>query len=495
MLKELSPIKLAFLALTLVGVFLLVYLPHYNYNYPLHIDEWHHIDQATRFGNYGEYFEILQSEWETRFSGLEMCFHFVLFLLSYVADLVLFYQFLPAAWAVVAAAVIFYITYRKSNDNFLIAWLAVIFFASIKSNVNLTGLWFFTPLTFAIPFIYLYVYLFSEGLRLKNKKYILTSFFIMLFLIPVHSISVLFALPLLFILGGIYSRYILREYKFFSIFLIVPAAGLLFYQGLIGGRWSEIFIGLFERLKFSYGWGVLELQNSIFEVYSLAGLILAVAGVLYLITAKRIKNNLAFVLWPFTVAFLIIFYHATGSSILSPFQRNLYYLALGLPILSAYGLFGFLLLIKKLVGRLSFKEEIAAYLTRIVWFLAILTVLTFTFINYTKVPEGLEVYHVINESEYEALKFLRNQPAGRILATPYISTAALAVSGHEPYASIYFRSKYRFLVERFFSASDCQERLEMIGEVVEPIYIVTPYKMDCGWPLIYSSSTIIYKVN
>ena len=495
MLKELNPIKIAFLALTLVGVFLLVYLPHYHYNYPLHIDEWHHIDQSIRFGNYGQYFELLKNEWETRFSGLEMGFHLFLFLLSYLADLVLFYQFLPAIWAVLAAAIVFYITYQKSHKSFLTAWLAVVFFASIKSNVNLTGLWFFTPLTFAIPFIYLYIYLFSEGLRQEKKKYILLSFLIMLGLIPTHSISVLFSLPLLLALGIFHFRYILREDKFFSIFLIIPAVGLLFYQGLIGGQWSRIFVGLFDRLKFPYGWGVLELQNSIFEVYSLIGLILAAGGFLYLIIAKKSKDNLVFILWPLAVALLIIFYRIAGFSLLSPFQRNLYYLALGLPILSAYGLMGINHLLKLLLAKTKFSEKNIKDIKNIGFGAIVAVALCFTFINYTKTPDGLEVYRVINESDYQALKFLKNQSAGRVLATPYISTAALAVSGHEPYASIYFRSKYRFLVERFFSASSCEERLQMIGEVVEPIYIVTPYQMDCGWPIVYSGSTLVYKVN
>ena len=40
-------------------MFVLVYAPHATYRFPLHVDEWHHVTEWLRLGNYGEYFEVL----------------------------------------------------------------------------------------------------------------------------------------------------------------------------------------------------------------------------------------------------------------------------------------------------------------------------------------------------------------------------------------------------------------------------------------------------
>ncbi|KKP88935.1 MAG: hypothetical protein UR94_C0045G0001, partial [Parcubacteria group bacterium GW2011_GWA2_36_10] len=118
--------------ITLIAVFILVYQPHFNYPMPLHIDEWHHLSEALRMENYGEYFQALKAEATNKFSGMEIGFHFFLFLISWIFDLVAIYQFLPALWAAFSALAIFYVTYKKTNKNFWLAWLAIIFFASIR---------------------------------------------------------------------------------------------------------------------------------------------------------------------------------------------------------------------------------------------------------------------------------------------------------------------------------------------------------------------------
>ena len=91
-----------------------------------------------------------------------------------VTNLVLFYKFLPAIWAVFSALALFFLVYKKTND-FYLGILAIIFFASIKSNLNLLGLWFFTPLTFSIPFILLYIYFFTEGIEKRDNQMIFWS--------------------------------------------------------------------------------------------------------------------------------------------------------------------------------------------------------------------------------------------------------------------------------------------------------------------------------
>ena len=186
--------------------------------------------------------------------------------------------------------ILFAIILNKTS-RFYIAILAIIFFASIKSNVNIMGLWFFTPLTFSIPFIFLYIYLFTEGIQKQNKKYILTSLVIMLFLIPVHSISVLFAIPFLAIYALIHYKYLLREYKFFLLFLLIPVIGIFFYSQIFNLTIVDSLAEIFQNLQFRQGWGVLELKNSFAEVYSLTGYLLAFLGLVFIIKNKTYQYH------------------------------------------------------------------------------------------------------------------------------------------------------------------------------------------------------------
>ena len=332
--------------ITLIFTFLLVYQPHLSYHLPLHVDEWHHISESIRLSNYGEYFDVLRSTSSIRFGGTEMGFHFFLFLLSWLFDLVSIYQFLPAIWTVVTSLVLFFVTYKKTNQNFYIAWLSMIFFISIRSNVNLTGLWFFTPLTFSIPFVFLYTYFFTEGIEQQNRKYLLYSLLIVLFLIPIHSISVLFALPAFLIYLIINHRDATKQYKYLLAFLLVPIFGILFYKYTLNIPWPDLFYKLFDNLQFKYGWGVLELHNALTEIYHWLGYFLAIIGALFVLISKNNKKYTFYLLWPITTFSLVIIYKLTGISYLSPYQRNLYYFVISLPILSAIGFYSLLSILR-----------------------------------------------------------------------------------------------------------------------------------------------------
>ena len=323
----------------LILIFLLILSPRINNPYPTHIDEWHHITESIK----------LDYKSPTGLTAAKAGFHYVLLILGSLTNLILVYKFLPALWVILTALILFHIIKNQTNHlkhSFLIAITTIIFFASIKSNANLTGLWFFTPLTFSIPFIYLYIYLFSKGIQEQNKKLIIYSLAIMIFLIPIHSISVLFAIPLLTIYLLSNLNYLKKEYKFFLIFLLIPIIGIIFYMQIMNLGFMPAIADILSQLQFKHGWGVLEANNSPFELYSPIGYILAILGVFYLTTNKEnLKKYLIHLIWPITILISILIFKQTGVSYLSPYQRNFYYFAISLPFLSALGLY---YLIKKI---------------------------------------------------------------------------------------------------------------------------------------------------
>jgi len=493
--------QIALLLITLVFAFFLVYKPHLNYPYPFHVDEWHHVSEGMRLGNYGEYFQFLRIIEDARFNGIEIGFHFLLFLLSFFFDLVLIYKFLPAIWICVSVATLFYVVYKKSDHNFMLAWFSTLFFISIKSNVNVLGLWFFTPLTFAIPFIFLYVYYFSEAIEKQNKKFIIIGSAIMALVIPIHALSVLFFIPALLIYLRINARYVAKEWKFFSLFLLVPILGVLFYKYTLAIPWPQLLGHMWTHLQFKFGWGVLEVKNSLVEIYSWIGYILAVVGVLFIILDRNTKKYALFLLWPATTFLLIIIYRLTGVSYLSPYQRNLYYFAISLPILSALGLFGILEMVKTQLEDLKFGSSlIPDDAKKLIYGGVIFLVMILAFISYYNIPKQLELYQAIDNNDYEALSFLAKLPeGGTVVALPLLSSAIYPISGHEPLASVAFYgdSTKRQQLYDFFVTADCQDLNTRISYGIQNYnikYILTKIPINCDWPLIYQKNNFIYKV-
>jgi len=475
--------KIFLLVLALIAVFLLVYTPHYNYPFPRHIDEWHHITEAIK---------LQQGEYSGGIIGYRIGFHVLVLLLSKITNLVLTYQYFPAIWAVFSALVLFYVVYKKTDKQFYIAFFAVIFFASIKSNVNITGLWFFTPVSFSIPFIFLYIYFFTEGIEKQKKKFILISLAIMAFLLFFHSISVLFAIPLLLIYSLIKFKYIKKEWKTFSLFLIIPIIGILFYRFVTKNPWGSLARNLAQELQFRYGWGVLEIDNSFLEVYSLIGYILAFIGIVFIFRdMKNMKKYLVYGLWPIVVLASLVIYRKTGVSYLSPYQRNLYYFAISLPILSALGLDYLFKLIKKSMD-MEFNQVARETLKKTLLVVIFIMVIFFTFKSYWNIPKNIDLYQIIDNDEYQALLFLSTLPKSTVMAPPRISTALYAISQHKAVGTYFFYGD-RLACELFFSSEDCRERQKILDRY-EVRYVLSKSRIDCGWDLIYNKKDYIYKV-
>jgi len=469
------------LALILILTFFLIYTPHLSNPYPIHVDEWHHITEAIK---------LKQGKTPFGFSGLELGFHMILLIISIPTNLVLIYQFLPAIWTAFTTLILFYITRQKTTqfkNNFFIAIFTIIFFASIRSNVNITGLWFFTPLTFSIPFIFLYFHLLTKGIEKQNKKLIIYSLIIMLFLLPIHAISVLFAIPIITIYLLINYKYLIKEYKFFSLFLLIPIIGLLFYKFIMKIPFKILFNHLINSIQFKQGWGVLELNNSPFELYSLTAYILAIIGILFIFTYKStLKKYLIYLLWPLIVLISIFIFKQTGISYLSPYQRNLYYLTISLPFLSALGLFYILELIKIQINKINIKNKKIVY--KIIQIILIIIIISLTFNFYFNLQNQVKLYRAIDTNDYQALEFLSQFPPAKIMAPAMTSTAIFPISGHNPVGTIVFYGN-RKDVEAFFQTTDCNIKNQIL-EKNKVKYIYSKQPIECNWELIYTKTNI-----
>lgn len=487
-------IHLIIIGLTALAVFALVYSIHWNYHLPYHIDEWHHIGQAVRLGNFGEYFQVLKGVQANRFSGLELGFHLFLYFLSFVFNLVSVYQFLPAIWAALSALAIFFVVYKKTDDNFWIGWLSMVFFASIKSNVNITGLWFFTPLSFSIPLIFLYFYFFSEGLEKKNNQYLLISLAIMILLIPTHSISLLFALPALAIYSLINFKKVIEQPWIFIAISALGAAGLFFYMRMINLDWLPAISHLWTSLQFRYGWGVIEARVPLTDLYSQLGYLTALIGLIFIIVQKKSKRYSLYIIWPITVFIMMAVYLATGISYLSPYQRNLYYFALAMPFFSAFGLYSLAIWIWSYSSKWQIKNELLRVIKYALLALTAIIVGLMVFSDYYRTPEQFGLYQAISADDMEILNYLAELPRSTVMAPPILSTALLAVARQDPVGDLLFYGNVKY-VSDFYMGEDCAEQKKIIDSA-KAKYIISPFEINCdfGNLIKYNASDYLYRI-
>lgn len=487
----LSKDQILIITLILALTFFLVFSPHFANSYPLHIDEWRHITEATK---------LIENPQINGFASIEIGFHIFLAILSIPFNLVLIYKFLPAIWAIISALTLFYIIKNKTSflkSSFFITALSLIFFASLKSNVNIGGIWFHTPLTFSIPFIYLYIYLFTEGIQKQNKKYILMSLPIMALVTITHSISLLFAIPFLIIFALLHPSYLKKEYKFFSIFLLIPLLGFLFYKSLFNLTSLETISQLTTQLLFKHGWGVLEVNNSPFELYSPIGYALAIIGTVTILANKNLRKKLLiFPLWTLTILTYIIFFKITGISPLSPYQRNLYYLAISLPFLSAYGLFHIFnqIAIQINNSKIENKKQFYKYIKIILIALTIILI----FAQYYSVPQNLKLYKVIDKQNYKTLQYLSTLPQNnnsKIMAPASIAPAIFPITKQEPVGTIFFYGNRKDADNFFKDSTNCTEKTKLLKKYNSQ-YILSKKPLNCTWKIIYNqTNNTIYKTN
>ncbi|MFA6422665.1 MAG: hypothetical protein WCV92_04675 [Candidatus Buchananbacteria bacterium] len=481
------------IALTAVVVFFVVFKIHLDYHFPYHVDEWHHISESIRLGNYGEYFQVLRMEQANKFTGIEIGFHFFLFLFSFVFNLVSVYQFFPAIWAVLSILALFFVIYKKSN-NFWLAWLSIVFFASIKSNVNITGIWFFTPLSFALPIIFLYFYFITEGIEKYNKKYLLVGMALMLLLIPIHSISVLFSIPALIVYCLFHYKKVLKNSLFIYLLLAVILAGLLFYKYVFGTTWLGIIPSIIYNVQFRYGWGVVEDKMSLFALYSWIGYLLAVIGALFLIFKKEYKKYSIYLIWPIAVFCMMIIYRLTGVSYLSPYQRNLYYFIIALPFLSAFGFYSIIKWFLKIVDKIPLDIRYKYSVRDLTIFFVSAGVIFITFFSYYYVSKRFELYRVVEKDDREMLTYLSQFPRSTVMATPMISTAMFSIAHKDPVGDLVFYGN-RKDVEAFYLSQSCDNP----GKIIQKYnvkYIIAPFIIDCDFSqLVYkNNSNYLYRV-
>lgn len=500
--------------LILIFIFIKVHNLHSNYNYPLHLDEYHHIAQSVQiiekkgFASTNPYFAE-----PIRHDNLEPGFHILLselFLLTGI-DPVQHYGFLPALFVCLSAFMLFVLV-NKITNNFWTGIFAMLFFASLKSSVNILGINFFTPLTACIPLIYLFLLMFIEALSNIDLTKLLISVILSASLIIIYPLCGTLIIPIAF-LYFLFNPKTIKEFylKIITFFtmkklkddklsyvktaaLIIPIMALiitvfLYFWNYVPFLSNKTYV--INSLIFKEGWGKVEIKYFLPYLYGIIPTILALIGII--ISFKQ-KKYLIFVFFAFITVGLTSMFNKFKFTILSPYQRTLYFAMLFLIPLSAIGLSYIIDYLKKLkthfLSRIA-KESIIAFL--------IIIIFIGVFSDSYKLIDERKLYSrtIIDDEGYKTIKWLeKNYGSHNIVLTPlFVSSTIYPISRNYVVSILPGQLSGRNLNASisFFNVG-CNEKRKII-EKNQVNLVFSKEKIDCnGLKEVYSNKNFIYEV-
>jgi len=515
MILKKNKFKFSIVILILILIFMIVHSFHSGYNYPMHLDEYHHIAQSVQiiekngFVSTNPYFaEPIMHE------NLEPGFHILLselFLLTGI-DPVQHYGFLPALFACLSAFMLFVLV-NKVTNNFWTGIFAMLFFVSLKSSVNILGINFFTPLTACIPLIYLFLLMLTEALSEGDIKKLFISIIFSACLVIIYPLCGTLIIPiavLYFLLNpGIIRKFYFRIKEIFAIeklnkdkisyfktalltitiILVISVTFIYFWRYISFSRNKAQII---ESLIFKEGWGKVEIKYFLPYLYGIIPTMLALIGMIF---SFKQKKYLIFVFFAFITIGLTSMFNKFGFTILSPYQRTLYFAMMFLIPLSAIGLSYITDSIKKLkmpfLSRVA-KEPIVAFL--------VIAIFIGVFSSHYKLIDERRAYSnsIINEGDYEAIKWLEKTYGSHnvVLAPLFVSSTIYPITRNYVVSILpgQLRGENLNASVNFFSVG-CNEK-RMIIEENKANLVFSKGKIDCNWlKEVYSNKNFIYEVS
>lgn len=483
----LSSIKIILLLFLCFIIFSKTIEIHNGYVYPLHVDEWYHLSESISIkegdGNYNE------------ISSLRVGFHFFLYFLSFFMNLVENYYIFASIWSILTVLVIF-LVFKKLTNNFWIGFLTALIYSLVGTNINLLGKNFFTPLAFAIPFIYLYTFLIIHGIENNKTKYFILGIIIATLLIPFHAISISFMIIPLFIYFIIRKEFFIKKLdKRFSIFFIAlfGSVGVLFFSFVFNGFFNGLSF-FFRNIFFKKGFGVFEYNNSFFELYNpfvflfmFIGLFIFTKEIFLKDTKIKLKikqilnkKDILYFIWLTVMFFSIIFFRITGFSPMSPYQRNMYYLALVIPYFSA-------LAIVKIFTYIHTRKNKTL---RVLLLSLILFLIYLMLIMPPEIPTKVGIYRPISYHNIDVIKSTTYEGTGYFIAPIQYSHTIYPFIRKRPIATNYFYGNSQIIYD-FYSCEECEcfERI-LIRHNIDTIF--SEDYIDCNWKELSSERPFIY---
>ena len=392
--------------------FYIAFIPHLNYPYPLHVDEWIHLVNSK---------ELMQAGSIT-FPGsflLEAGFHTFLGIFQRISGIpwIDIFRYLPATIFMITVLSV-YIMAQKHGFG-----LEAAFFTSLMlTTVGILGPAFLVPMSLGLPFIPLSLYL---AFNFRTFWSYLALLIFVSFLLAIHA-------PTAIGLGIILTPYILLNLSgnFKHSLWLTLALALPF---LVPFPWVvQLLLPTAKSLISPQEIPTYIDIPLIIKTYGYLPVSFCLLGTLWLtIKGNKVNYSLVFGLLALLMMLMIYFTFRYGVEIM--YFRGLTYMMLMMSIVAGAGLSG----VRNLKLPASVKIP---FITQNVGNILALIIVVVTLVIAIPTRQDIPYYHMIDKKDYEAFTWIKDnveESRQKAILDPWKATAFAAIAEREVYSRIH----------------------------------------------------------
>lgn len=435
------------LPLILALAFYIAFIPHHNYPYPVHVDEWIHLTLSKALMNAGSF----------SFSGsflLEAGFHTfwgVFQRISGISWMDIFTYF-PGIVFIITVLSVYVLAYREG-----FGWEAALFTSLIPTTVNMLGPAFLVPVAIGLPFIPLSLFI---AFNFRTVWAYLAIFIFTCFLLSIHAPS---AISLVIIL----VPYILFNLKgnFKHSLGIALALAIPF---LVPFPWifSLLLPTAQSLLKPQLPPANIELPQIIPGLGYLP-VLFCLLGV-FLLAVRGGKKSYSLIFGLLLLLVMLVTYCTFHYGVEIIYFRGLTYVMLLMSIVAGAGLTG----VRNLPERLTSWLQIPLIIKNAGNILCLALIALMLAIT---IPARLDTlyYHMIDKEDYEAFVWVRDNVGNeydKAVLDPWKATAFMAITEKAVHTKIHIHPTTRDEEAYAFLRSGSKDTSFLRGNGISIIY-------------------------
>ena len=414
------------LILILGMAFYIAFIPHQNYLYPLHVDEWVHMARSEAIMQAGSVTFVdpfLGGEFLGPGSNLEASFQLfwgVFQSISGISWLTIF-KFFPGIIFIITVLSVYIMAQREG-----FGLEAAFFTLLIPTTVGILGPAFLVPVSMGLLFTPLILFL---AFNFRTVRAYLLIFIFICFLLAIHAPSAIAPIIVL-------APYILLNLKGnFKHSMVIALVLLLPFLIIFPWIFDLLLPTARSLLSPQPPTGFVQLPRVI-QSYGYLPIALCLLGTL-LLGIRGGKKNYGLVLGLLALLLMLVSFFSFHYGVPIVYERGLMYMMLMVSIIAGAGLMGVKSL--KLPARLDSWLRIPAVTQNVGKSLCLIIAGVILAIT---VPQRLSIpyYHMIDERDYQAFIWIKNnlnQNYDKVMLDPWKATAFTALTGKHVYSRLH----------------------------------------------------------
>jgi hypothetical protein len=425
-IKRLFKVDYLLLLLALGLAFYIAFIPHQNYPYPLHVDEWLHLANSQAMLQAGDTSYVYPFAGEGTFglsSNLEGSFQLFWGILQSISGLswLTIFRYFPGIILMLTVLAVYVLAKREG-----FGWEAAFFVALIPTTVGILGPSFLVPATLGLLFTPLIIFL---AFNLSTVWSYLLIFVFTSFLLAIHAPSAIYPILVLapYILLNLKGNF--KHSLGLALALVLPFLVIFpWIFDLLRPTFKSLFT---SRPPTEY----VQLPQVI-ETYGYLPTVFCLLGT-FLLARQGGKKNYGLVLGLLVLLLMLVTFYTFHYGVPIIYERGLLYLMLMMSLVAGAGLAG----IKKLTlpAKLSHWSKapiVSQYLGQFLCLALIGVMLAVTLPARQNTP----YYHMIDSEDYQAFIWIRDNVGkeyDKAILDPWKATAFTAITGRAVYTRIH----------------------------------------------------------